>query len=209
MRMDKTEMRALLAQMETAVEGVLQQDAAFFEALHALKFEIDEDARVKSAVHELRAAGQRVFSSFVPRIKVRVRTEEGIFTLARPSEAPSHDAVELVAKLAQELKDAASAVILGSNYCRELERIVNEAATGSDTFEQLASRIERAGYQVLISIDLSAYAQVQASSAPAAPVHRSNRRISANNERVNTRWSADDVNFLKQMKIKVDENLSC
>src|SRR5215469_11906388 len=121
MMIDKHEMRELLKGMQRAAEEVLQQDAAFFEALQALKWEIDSDSRVQSAVRGLQAAGQKVFSSFVPHIKVRVRTSEGVFTLPKPLESSSIPAAEPVAELTQELKNAANAVIMTSNYCQDLE----------------------------------------------------------------------------------------
>ncbi len=134
-------MRGLLKDMESAAEKVLQEDSSFFEALQALKWEIDSDARVQSAVRGLRAAGRSVFSSFVPRIKIRVRTEEGIFSLAKQPAVPASSALDPVASLTQELKTAASAVIANSRCCRELERIVNEAVAESDNFENLAFQI--------------------------------------------------------------------
>jgi hypothetical protein len=38
----------------------------------------------------------------------------------------------------------------------ELEGIVNEAVYASREFQEMASRVESAGYQVLICLDLSA-----------------------------------------------------
>jgi hypothetical protein len=204
--MDKRAMRELLKDMESAAEKVLQQDSSFFEALQALKWEIDEDARVKSATRALRAAGQSVFSSFLPRIKIRVRTEEGIFTLAKQPAVPASSALDPVASLAQKLKTAANAVIMNSRYCRELEQIVNEAVTASDNFESLAFQIENAGYEVLISLDVSAYAQIRpASTAPdrLLPAHRPG----SSDESATMQLSSYDLEFLKALKIKPDENL--
>lgn len=204
--MDKRAMRGLLKDMESAAEKVLQQDSSFFEALQALKWEIDGDPRVQSAVRGLRAAGHNVFSSFVPRIKVRVRTEEGIFTLAKQPEVPGASSLDPVASLTQELKNAAGAVIAASPYCLELERIVNEAVTASDSFENLASQLESAGYEVLISLDVSAYAQIQASSA--APDRLLPAGLSKSSEEPATiELSSYDLSFLKELKIKADDNL--
>ena len=213
-------MRELLKDMENAAEKVLQQDSSFFEALQALKWEIDSDARVQSAVRGLRAAGQSVFSSFVPRIKIRVRTEEGIFTLAKQPAPPASSALAPVAGLAQELKTAASAVIVNSRYCRELEQIVNEAVTASDNFENLAFQIESAGYEVLISLDVSAYAQIRPASVALdrlLPAPRPSLTPSSINERstddrltdepATMKLSSYDLGFLKALKIKPDENL--
>jgi hypothetical protein len=204
--MDKQAMRELLMDMESAAEKVLQQDSCFFEALQALKWEIDEDARVQSTVRALRAAGQTVFSSFVPRIKIRVRTEDGIFTLAKQPAVPVSSAPEPVASLAQKLKTAANAVIMNSRHCRELEQIVNEAVTASNNFENLAFQIENAGYEVLIGLDVSAYAQIRpASTAPdrLLPAHRP----SSSDESATMQLSSYDLDFLKELKIKPDENL--
>jgi hypothetical protein len=126
--------------------------------------------------------------------------------LARPTEIPSGSAPDPVATLTQKLKNAASAVIVASPYCQELERVVNEAVTASDSFENIASQIEKIGYEVLISLDLSAYAQVQPSSVPVDRSERANR-TSLSEEPVNIELSAQDRSFLKELKITADENL--
>jgi hypothetical protein len=205
--MDQYSMQALLKEMENEAELVLQQDAAFFEALQALKWEIDGNPRVKSAVRDLRAAGQKVFSSFVPHIKVRIRAQGRLLETVKPA-AIAEPSADPVARLTQELKNAASAVIRTSRCCQELERIVNEAVTASESFENMAARLERAGYEVVISLDLSAYAQVQGSSAAAdrsgGTSHQNSSRKPANIE-----LSSYDLSFLKALKIKTDENLPC
>ncbi|MGC2744404.1 MAG: hypothetical protein WA672_14615 [Candidatus Angelobacter sp.] len=198
-------MRSLLKSMESVAMATLQQDSAFYEALHALKWEIDNDPGVQSAVQNLRAAGHNVFSSFVPQIKVRVRTEDGIFALTRQSE-PGSLAEDSVGELTQELKNAASAVIVKSHHCEELNHIVNEAVAASQSFETMASEIENAGYEVLLSLDLSAYAQVRQSSAPVGmlpPPRRPNRAAAPPIMEL----SAHDHDFLKALKIRADENL--
>lgn len=206
--MDQYSIQGLLKEMENAAEQVLQHDAAFFEALQALKWEIDGDPKVKSAARDLRAAGQRVFSSFVPHIKVRIRTQTALHEAAKPAGATGPSAADPIARQIQELKNAASAVIMASRYCQELERIVNEAVTASESFENLASRVERAGHEVVISLDLSAYVQVQASSAA---VDRSHGTALQNSSRepANIKLSSYDLSFLKALKIKTDENLPC
>jgi len=206
--MDQYSIQGLLKEMENAAEQVLQHDAAFFEALQALKWEIDGDPKVKSAARDLRAAGQRVFSSFVPHIKVRIRTQTALHEAAKPAGAAGPSAADPIARQIQELKNAASAVIMASRYCQELERIVNEAVTASESFESLASRVERAGHEVVISLDLSAYVQVQASSAA---VDRSHGTALQNSSRepANIKLSSYDLSFLKALKIKTDENLPC
>jgi hypothetical protein len=151
---DKKTMRSLLENMELAAQETLQQDSAFYKAVRALKREIDNDPVVQSTVSELQAAGRSVFSSFVPHIKIRVRTEDGVFALPRPGNIPVAPAVEQVSRLTQELRNAASAVIKRSRYYRELGIIVNEAVGASDRFEGIASEVESAGYEVLICLDL-------------------------------------------------------
>jgi len=208
-------MQGLLKEMENAAELVLQQDAAFFEALQALKWEIDGDARVKSAVRNLRAAGQRVFSSFVPHIKVRIRPQGGLHEPAKPAGTAGPSAADPIARQVQELKNAASAVIMASRHCQELERIINEAVTASESFEDMASRVERAGHEVVISLDLSAYVQVQASSAAADRSHAAAlqkpplQNSSLSREPADIKLSSYDLSFLKALKIKTDENLPC
>jgi len=164
---DRNAMRSLLEGMEQAAEETLRESATFFEALQALKDEIDHDARVQEAVRELRAAGRSVFSSFMADSKFRVRTEEGIFALPKRPKilpAPSADPVE---GLTQQLRSAASVVIRHSRYFRELEGIVNEAVSTSERFEGIAFEIESAGYEVLICLDLSAYVEVRGGDASA------------------------------------------
>lgn len=204
---DKRAMRELLKEMERAVEEILQHDSAFFEALQALKWEIDSDSRVQSAVRSLQAGGQKVFSSFVPRIKVRIRTEECIFALPRRLEIPNVPAAEPIATLTRELKDAVSAVIMRSGHCQELGRIVNEAVAANGNFEKLASQIETAGHEVLISLDLSAYDQVRQSSAPVRRFERAPRQESSQ-EPANAGLSVSDLDFLKALGIKADQDLS-
>jgi hypothetical protein len=189
--------------MESVAMSTLQQDSAFFEALHALKWEIDNDPGVQSAVQNLRAAGQNVFSSFVPQLKVRVRTEEGIFALPRPAETSTLPAD---GALTQELKNAASAVIVKSQHCEELNRIVNEAVAANHNFEKMACEIENAGYEVLLSLDLSAYAQVRQSSAPVRMLPPA-RRPDHSEAAPIMQLSAHDHDFLRALKIKADDNL--
>ena len=83
---------------------------------------------------------------------------------------------------------------------------MNEAVTASDSFEDLASQLERAGYEVLISLDVSAYAQVHASSA--APDRLLPASLSkSSDEPATIELSSYDLSFLKELKIKADENL--
>lgn len=205
--MNQHEVRVLLKEMESTAEQILQQDAAFFEALQALKWEVDSHPKVKSVVRDLRAAGHRVFNSFVPQIKVRVKTESGILALTNTRESSNASASEPVAKLTQELKNAASAVIMRSIRCQDLQKIVNEAIAENKKFEKIASQFETAGYEVMISIDLSAYTRVQASSTAAeyqSPMRIGNQRRLEAGEPPVIEFSAHDVDFLKTLKIKTD-----
>lgn len=156
-------------------------------------------------MNELQAAGRSVFSSFVPHVKIRVRTEDGIFALPRPDHNAVVPAVERVGRLTQELRDAAGAVIKRSRFYRELGTIVNAAVGASDRFEGIASEVESAGYDVLICLDLSAYAQVKL-SAPAHPqLREANAQIPCV-EPVPIRLSGSDRKFLKALRIRIDEN---
>jgi len=69
--MNKKVMRSLLENMEREAEESLQRDSAFSEVLQVLKWEINNDPRVQSAIRDLEARGRRVFSSVVPRIRIR------------------------------------------------------------------------------------------------------------------------------------------
>jgi hypothetical protein len=190
--------------MERAAEETLQQDSAFHQAVRALKREIDDDPLVRSRVSELQAAGRSVFSSFVPHIKIRVRTDEGVFELPKAAPIPTAPAAELIGRLTQELRDAASAVIKRSRYYRDLGIIVNQAVGASDRFEGIASEVESAGYEVLICLDLSAYAQAK----ELIPPHRQLREAIAQPRKrsVPIQLSNSDRKFLKDLKITIDEN---
>jgi len=195
-------MRSLLERMELAAQETLQRDSAFYNALRALKQEIDNDPRIRSTVSQLQASGRSVFSSFVPHIKVRVRTEEGIFALPKPAPIPATPAAEHVGRLTEELRNAASAVIKRSRYYRELGDIVNAAVGSSHRFEGIAAEVESAGYEVLICLDLSAYAKVEASPAAHPQLRLPLPRV----EPVPIQLSSSDRKFLQALKIKIDES---
>jgi len=205
---DRKAIRSLLENMERAAEETLQQDAAFYEALQALKWEIDSDARVQSAVAALQAAGRRVFNSFVPQIKIRVKTGEGTFALPKAAATPAAPAGEQVDRLIEKLKEAASAVIMKSRHRQELDIIVNEAVGASDRFEGMASQIERAGHELVICLDLSAYAQVRGSTVPSLPFEETVKSVS-HDQPFNPQFSAHDLTFLKALGVKADESPSC
>ena len=201
---DRKTMRSLLEGMERAAEETLQKDSAFYEAVQALKTEIDNDPVVRAMVGELRAAGRSVFNSFVPHIKIRVRTEEGIFALPRLDRIRQMPAVQQIGRLTQELRNAASAAIRKSRYYSQLDNIVNEAIESSARFEGIAARVESAGYEVLICLDLSAYAQVQ---SPAQERQAPDVDAKTDDTRpVNIRLTAGDRKFLTALKIRFDPN---
>ena len=52
-------------------------------------------------------------------------------------------------------------MIVNSSRRQELDTIVNEAIQASHEFERIASTVEGAGYELLICLDLSAYAQIR------------------------------------------------
>lgn len=199
---DEKNMRSMLENMERAAEEALRSDPAFYEALQSLKSEIDRDPRVQLAINALRTAGSRVFSSLVPHIKIRVRTREGIVSLPPRHGEGTTPASEPLAKLTQELRSAASSVIMRGRHREELDHILNKAVGNSRRFEGLASEIESAGNEVVICLDLSAYAQVRESSAL---IHKV-RQLPAFTEPLSSLLSVQDVKFLKDLKIKVTEN---
>lgn len=192
---DKT-MRWMLESMENAAEEALRGDRAFYEALRSLKAEIDRDPRVKSAIRSLEDAGSKVFSSLVPRIKIRIRTNEGLVALPAGRVPPIVE--EPVAQLSQKLRSAASAVITRGHYREELDSIMNEAICSSTRFEGIACEIERAGYEIVICLDLSAYAQVRGVSEPI----RNARSSAGSKEPFNGMLSGQDLKFLKAIGIR-------
>jgi hypothetical protein len=199
---DRKTMQSRLEHMERAAEEILQQDSAFYEVLLALKSEIDDDPQVQAMVGELKAAGRSVFNSFVPHVKIRVRTQEGIFALPKAAQVESTSAAE-EARLIQQLKDAASAVIRKSKCYRELDTLVNEVVGTSDRFEGIASQIEREGHDVLICLDLSTYAQVQASTLALTRGRQTNPRI-PRPDPTPIHLSDSDRTFLAGLKIRID-----
>ena len=208
--MNKKVMRSLLENMEREAEESLQRDSAFSEVLQVLKWEINNDPRVQAAIRDLEARGRRVFSSVVPRIRIRIRGEEGVLLLPGRTDVPSSAAVEQIGRLTEELRSAASAVIMKSRYREELELIVNRAVGASDRFEGIASEIENAGYEVLICLDLSAYAQVQQSSPRVSRARVEEAMVRprrpSHEEGLNLKFSEHDLRFLKALRIKADKD---
>jgi hypothetical protein len=198
-----SEMRLQLESMEQAATEVLQQDVAFFEALLALKQEIERDPRVRLALSNLRRSGHTVHSSFVPRIKVEIKTEQGIIALRQQGGPAAGSEVGAVTALTQELKNAATAAILNSRTRDELETIVNEAISASKTFENIASEIENRGYEVRVCLDLSSYAQVRKPANSVPHSERTNpRELGEQTYRISL--SDYDLKFMKSLKIKAD-----
>jgi hypothetical protein len=202
--MDHRALQAKIEDMQQAAENALQRDPAFFETLHTLKTEIDHDPQVQRTTSRLQTIGKNVFRSFVPRIKVRIRTSEGEVSLPQPSEPCTHSSDQRVADLVQELRQAASAVIVRSRCRAELDMIVNEAVSASTSFEGIASEIESAGHELLICLDLSAYAQLREKT------EQSGKRIPPAAREASGDWlkhslSPSDLEFLRSMKITAGE----
>jgi hypothetical protein len=197
--MDRRTMRSLLENMERAAEQILQQDAAFYEVLEALKWEIDRDPRVQAAIRDLRAGGRSVTSSFVPQIRIRIKTEEGTFSLPRQEAFPDADA-EQTAGLTEELRNAAKAAMTNSRSRHELDAIVHEAVTANDSFERIVSAVESAGHQLLICVDLTTYAQVREQAMPLLESGDGDTEIDQGT--VNSALSGQDLKFLKSVGIK-------
>ena len=218
--MDRNTLRWLLQKMEKEAQSTLARDGSFLEALHALKWEVDRDARVRAAMGALRDRGLSVFTSFVPRIRIRLHAGETMLALRQDSaKSNAPDAEDLDSfrekknePLTEELRDAASAVIASSPYCRHLDAIVNEAVQANGAFERIATSIERAGYELQICLDLSTYAQVreQVSNSAQLPRHRVSRSEARQtesrhgNEPLRLSLSSQDVEFLKGMRISPD-----
>lgn len=197
---DKT-MRSMLEGMETAAEEALRGDPAFHETLRSLKAEIDRDPRVQSAVNRLHAVGSRVFSSLIPRIKIRIRTSAGEFSLPERHRNAANSPTAL-AHLTQELKIAASSVIMRGRYREVLDHIMNDAVGASDRFEGIAAELEKAGHEIVICLDLSAYAQVR----QPAELPGKARNLLASGEPLAHLLSRQDLQFLRDLKISASEN---
>lgn len=193
-------MRGMLENMERAAEDVLRVDPAFAEALQALKWEIDRDRTVRAAISSLQNRGKRVFSSFVPHIRIRIRTSDGVISLPPRGDLAGSSAPQQSSQLTQTLRHAASAVIVHSQYREELDRIVNEAVSRDDWFEGIASQIEDAGYEVVICLDLSAYAQIQESPAQSRRPPTPAPSLDSSNPLAQL-LSTQDLNFLRALRI--------
>jgi hypothetical protein len=197
---DQSEMQSLLENMEGAAERALQRDPAFFETLQALKQEIEGNLGVRSAMLQLQTSGQRAFTSLVPRINIRVRTADGILGLPRTMGLPEH---QRFAALIGELRKAATAVIQGSGHGRELNAIVNEAIGSSTVFEQIASRLEREGYEIIICLDFSPYAQLRRGEG-CVPVFERESPAVGGKPVPATPFSNYDLQFLRALRIRTD-----
>jgi hypothetical protein len=204
--MDQVRMQSVMEMLEQAAEEALECDSSFHEALRSLKSEIDRDPIVQSAMEELQAAGQHVFSAFAPRVNVRIRTDEGVINrTARPVQPPLIAKTGPVDRLTLELRSAAGAVIKNSRYCDELSVIVNEAVSASHYFEEIAEEIERAGYRVLICLDLSSYVQIEDAAAQ-NPGKQSPSKCLLSPVSMDRTFSDKDRSFLKGIGIRLDEN---
>ena len=194
---DAKTMRVVLENMEHAAQEALRSDSAFREALQALKWEIERDPQVQSAMHKFRITGNIVSSSFAPQIRVRVRTDEGVISLPARPEAGA----ERSAQLTHELRKAVCAAIMRSRLRAELDGILNEAVGASDRFEGMAAEIERAGHEVVICLDISAYAQVRESSHPRLEFPET-KALDTREEPLSRLLTTRDLKFLEALKIK-------
>ena len=203
-KMDKQKLQSVMEKLEQAAEEALRCDSSFHLVLQGLKSEIDRDPLVQSVIHELQAAGQAVSDAFVPRVNVRIKTDEGVITTAaRPVDSSALREAS-VDRLTLQLRTAAGAVIKNSRYCDELGVIVNEAVGSSQYFEEIAEEIESVGYRVLICLDLSSYAQIEEARAP-------HQRALVRGERPDPvemgamQLSEKDRLFLKGIGIRLDD----
>jgi hypothetical protein len=215
--MDRSALRTQLRNLEQEAQSALARDASFFEALLALKWEVDNDARVRAAMRALRDRGLSVYSAFVPQVRVWLHAGETVLALHSDStranlrEDQGQDRLDQFSSdsRTQELRDTASTVIAASRYRRQLKRIVNEAVQASDAFERLAAGVERSGYELQICLDLSTYAQVREKKLTAAADHASRTETyppMPENAVETSRLplSRLDVDFLKELRIRPD-----
>jgi len=192
---DKT-IRSMLEGMESAAEEALRGDATFYHTLRSLKAEIDSDPRVQSAVNELHAGGSRVYSSLVPRIKIRVRTSAGEISLGEPTNAEAYSSAP-VAHLTHELRSAAHAVMIRGRYREVLDQIMNQAVESSERFESIAAQVEKAGNEIVICLDLSACARIRETSKP----YRRATDLPSSTGPLGRLLSEQDRKFLQDLKI--------
>jgi hypothetical protein len=207
--MDTNHLRVQLRNLEREAQSSLAADASFLEALQCLKWQIDRDARVKAAMNALRDRGLKVFSSFTPRIRIRLLAGETIVALptnTAESNRPHAEDFGYVNQIATEpliqaVRDAASAVVLNSRHSLQLDGIVNEAVQANSAFEKIATDIERAGYQVNLCLDLSAYAQVRDPRSKMSHVAKKSPVPPDMDSCSPMALSGQDLQFLKDMRI--------
>lgn len=207
MTIGKRELSGMLRELERIAEHALQHDSAFLEAFQALKWEIERDRNVRATVQELQAAGHRVFSSFVPRIHVQARTTEGAVVASSHAQAPLHVSAQADTVLVEELKRAASAAIPKSRRRTDLERVVNEATASNIAFENIASQLEHAGYEVQLSLEIAPYARIQG-QADTSIRRTPSARPNVAEDSPDIEFSSYDHSFLKALKISPGENLA-
>ena len=199
---DKKIMRSQLDSVEQNAEAILRENPSFAEALEALKKEIDQDAGVRAATRQLVAAGRRVSNCFAPRVRIGIKGRNEVQELSGNAVDPAFSQ-DPIAGLIVKLTEAAGLVVQNSRHCERLEDLVQEAVTGSDHFDEIASEIESAGQQLVIGLDLAVFAQDSAprNPAPKKPV-RSEKVLVAGSTKV--QLSAADLKFLQALKITVD-----
>jgi len=192
-------LRSMMEAMESAAEDAVRGDAAFYKTLRSLKSEVDRDPQVQSIISRLRATGSSVFSSLVPRIKIRVRTTSGEISLPEDSQKAAELAAP-IAHLTQELRSAVFAVVRRGSYREVLDQIMNDAVRNSGRFEDIAAEVEKAGHEIVICLNLSPYAQVRKSRGPIVRTSVPN----SSREPLSQLLSGQDLKFLKDLKISAD-----
>ena len=218
--MDRNKLRWLLQKMEKEARSALFTDGSFLEALQALKWQVESDAQVRAATLALQERGINVFTSFVPRIRIRLFAGETVLAPKDNTAGSSYPDIEdrdpvteiSSEPITRELCDAASAAIAASPYCRHLDVIVNEAVKANGLFDRLAAAIERAGYELQISLDVSTYAQVrgprlayaQSPNGRVSPAATQQFQPTDSDDTSGLYLSSDDMQFLKDLRISLD-----
>jgi len=196
-------MRSQLEEMEHAAEESLCNDAAFYEVLQALKWEIDADPQVQSIVTNMKVTGSTVFISFVPHINILVKAADRNFSLARRKKGvPSPDENPLT----RALHAAACDVIRKSGCVSQLNALAIEVLDAHQGCRRILRELRRAEYKVVVSVGISSYAQIRPRLEQPAYAPDRNEAEGGGQERSSLPLSNQDAVFLRTMGISVDGN---
>lgn len=214
--MNRDMLQSILQTIECRAQKALAGDATFLEALPALNSALEDDLREQAAGHKLGYRRVSGFSSFAPHITIRARAGETSLTpsehAGRAVQADTEIAARMCASdtgsMREHLCDVINAFIADGSLCREVKIIISEIVHADAVLRRLASAVERAGYRLLICIDLSMNADVR-EQYPAhlrSESHNTKyaraRHAEPSDARISLQLSDVDIHFLNALRIR-------